>query len=161
MKKLFLVTLISFCLFSKNVQAHCEIPCGIFNDSLRFDLMLEDATTIEKSMNEINKISAEANPDYHTISRWTMNKEDHANKIMHLVAQYFLAQRIKLPKENASEEELSDYSKSIELLHKITIRAMKTKYSSNINAVDDLRNVVNEFRDHYYKDHDKAHDHKH
>jgi len=161
MKNLFLATLFVFGMSVTQAHAHCEIPCGIFADGVRFDLMIEDATTIEKSMDEINKLSAEKTPDYHTISRWTMNKEDHATKIQDKVAQYFLAQRIKLPAQDAQENAVNDYAESLKLLHNITVRAMKTKHSSDTNAVDDLRKAIQSFKDHYYKDHDKEHDHKH
>ena len=30
--------------------SHCQIPCGIYNDQMRFDTIAEHITTIEKSM---------------------------------------------------------------------------------------------------------------
>ena len=39
------------------VGAHCEIPCGIYDDQLRADLIAEHATTIEKSMKKIVELS--------------------------------------------------------------------------------------------------------
>ena len=50
------ISLLSVFLLPVLVGAHCEIPCGIYGDEGRFALLLENATTIEKSMNEINKI---------------------------------------------------------------------------------------------------------
>ena len=37
-----------------NAVAHCEIPCGIYDDQLRAKLIAEHATTIEKSMKKIS-----------------------------------------------------------------------------------------------------------
>ena len=34
--------------FQPAALAHCQIPCGIYGDKLRIDLMMEDAATIEK-----------------------------------------------------------------------------------------------------------------
>ena len=79
------------------VRAHCEIPCGIYGDEARFTAMLEDVQTIEKSMNEINKLSMEDKVNYNQIVRWVNNKEQHADHIREVVAQYFMAQRIKEP----------------------------------------------------------------
>ena len=33
--------------------AHCEIPCGIYGDQMRVEMLREHATTIEKSMSQI------------------------------------------------------------------------------------------------------------
>ena len=46
------------------VKAHCEIPCGIFGDSMRIAMIYEDIETIEKSMNEINNLSTAGNENY-------------------------------------------------------------------------------------------------
>ena len=59
MGKLFLtilLTLLLFCFFTVKASAHCEIPCGIYDDELRISMLNEHITTIEKSMNQIMKI---------------------------------------------------------------------------------------------------------
>ena len=38
--------------------AHCQVPCGIFNDQMRFQQMLEDETTIAKAQGQIEEIVA-------------------------------------------------------------------------------------------------------
>ena len=35
------------------VRAHCQIPCGIYDDQTRIHLMEEHVATIEKSMKQI------------------------------------------------------------------------------------------------------------
>ena len=35
--------------------SHCQIPCGIYGDSMRFSMMREDCDTLEKSMNQIKR----------------------------------------------------------------------------------------------------------
>ena len=35
---------------SSIVFSHCEVPCGIYGDPMRLDVMAEHVTTIEKSM---------------------------------------------------------------------------------------------------------------
>ena len=60
MKKLvfsLLVGLLSLSISISNAAAHCEIPCGIYDDQLRTQLIAEHATTIEKSMKKINELS--------------------------------------------------------------------------------------------------------
>jgi nickel superoxide dismutase len=59
-----------------NVNAHCEIPCGIDDDQLRTQLIAEHATTIEKSMKQIMALS-KANPtNNNQMVRWVSSKEN-------------------------------------------------------------------------------------
>ena len=44
-------------------KAHCEIPCGIYGDSVRIALIYEHIETVEKSMNMINEISEAGEPE--------------------------------------------------------------------------------------------------
>ena len=62
--------------------AHCEIPCGIYNDELRIALLYEHFTTIEKAMTKIIELSEGSGADYMMIARWTMAKEEHAKNCL-------------------------------------------------------------------------------
>ena len=44
---------------SVTLMAHCQVPCGIYHDKTETIRIYEDLGTIEKCMNEINRISAE------------------------------------------------------------------------------------------------------
>ncbi len=43
--------------FTSMVYSHCQIPCGIYGDPARFDMLAEHITTIEKSMKQITDLS--------------------------------------------------------------------------------------------------------
>ena len=56
----------------------------------------EACATIRKAMVKINELSADMNPqNFNQMTRWVNTKEEHANKIIHLAADYSLAQRVK------------------------------------------------------------------
>jgi len=132
-----LICLFSLSIFISNAAAHCEIPCGIYDDQLRVQLIAEHATTIEKSMNQILELS-KANPvNYNQLVRWISNKEDHATKIQHIVTQYFMTQRIKPDQEK--------YSEKLIVLHKMLIVAMKCKQTTDLSQVNTLRAHLKEF----------------
>ena len=38
---------------------HCQVPCGIYGDRMRIDMLMEDAATIEKGMAMITQLEAE------------------------------------------------------------------------------------------------------
>ncbi len=141
--KHFAISVLSVFLFPVLVGAHCEIPCGIYGDEGRFDALLENATTIEKSMNEINKLSGESEKNYNQIVRWVVNKEHHADQIRDIVAQYFLAQRITEPAEGTDAKA---YTEKLVALHKIIRTAMKCKQTTDPKNAQTLRDHINAFQ---------------
>jgi nickel superoxide dismutase len=132
------------------VGAHCQIPCGIYNDELRVQLIEEDITTIEKSMNEINTLGAAEQINYNQLVRWIDNKETHAQKIQDIVTAYFMAQRIKPPVNHDDEDAVNQYLHKLALLHAIQIHAMKAKQGTDLKEVEILRDLVNKFRKAYF-----------
>lgn len=131
-------------LFASHVQSHCEVPCGIYNDSMRIDMMAEDITTIEKCMNEIAALSAGEEKNYNQLVRWVMNKEDHADKLSDIVTQYFMKQRIK-PAEKSDEKAYADYIQQLTLLHKLMVTSMKCKQTTDLQNVITLRETLDAF----------------
>ena len=45
-------------LLVQNSLAHCQIPCGIYDDHARVALMLEDVATIHKAVSQIADLAA-------------------------------------------------------------------------------------------------------
>ncbi|WP_321997074.1 superoxide dismutase [Ni] [Draconibacterium orientale] len=132
-------------------KAHCEIPCGIYGDSVRIALLYEHIETIEKSMNQINELSKSENPDYNQLVRWVMNKEEHAKEIQEIVSQYFLHQRVKIT-SSADEAAYRKYVKQLELLHHLSVFAMKSKQSTDLSIIDTLREKLHLFEHAYFGD---------
>jgi nickel superoxide dismutase len=138
---------------SNKTYAHCEIPCGIYEDTLRVELIKEHIVTIEKSMNMIVKLSNEENPNYNQIVRWVNNKEDHANKLQEIVSQYFLHQRIK-PTDTENQELYNKYVKQLTLLHELLVYSMKAKQTTDLVYIEKLRNAINSFEKVYFHKHE-------
>ncbi|RME26349.1 MAG: superoxide dismutase [Deltaproteobacteria bacterium] len=131
-------------------HAHCEIPCGIYDDGARFNRLEEHISTIEKSMRQIAKLSRAPRPDYNQIVRWVTNKEHHAEQFQHILSQYFLHQRIK-PVENEKSAAYKEYIRKLVLVHKLLVAAMKTKQSTDLTVVTQMRSLLGEFRKAYEK----------
>ncbi len=72
-----------------------------------------------------------------------MNKERHADEIQEIVTQYFMTQRIKLDTKN--------YEKKIGLLHQMLIYSMKCKQTTDLANVSKLKELVNDFKELYFK----------
>jgi len=133
---------------STQARAHCQIPCGIYDDETRFTLMLEDVQTIEKAMAQIKEISSSKSPDWNQLVRWVTNKDEHAAKLSEIVSFYFMAQRVKpvAPEDKAGYQK---YVTEITLLHRMMVAAMKTKQTVDPAYCKELRDLIEKFRSSY------------
>jgi len=136
-----------FCL--PNVFPHCQIPCGIYNDEMRFTMMKENIQTIEKSMKQIIELSKEPDKNANQLVRWVLNKEQHADELAQIVTYYFLTQRIK-PVTEDDAAAFEDYLFKISLLHKMLVVAMKTKQTTDLNNVEELVSLLQDFHNAYF-----------
>lgn len=125
--------------------AHCEIPCGIYDDQMRFAMIGEHITTIEKSMKQISELAGQKSMNHNQLTRWVMNKESHADELQHIVTQYFMTQRIKL--------DTNRYNEKLTLLHKMLVFSMKCKQTTDLSHVSTLRTLLKEFQEVYLGDH--------
>ena len=137
-----LVSIIPLCSFVNTSQAHCEIPCGIYDDQLRITMIKEHITTIEKSMEKIKHLEISGN-DANQLTRWIINKENHANQLQDIISDYFMVQRIKPNAKN--------YNKKISLLHKMLIYTMQCKQTTDFSNTNRLLKLTNEFNDLYFE----------
>lgn len=140
-----LMLLLLILLSASSVRAHCEIPCGIYDDEMRCDMIGEHITTIEMSMNMIAELSAEQDKNYNQLIRWISNKEHHASEIQDIVHQYFMTQRIK-PVDKENNGAYNKYIKQLTLLHEMLVYAMKAKQTIDITHVEKLKSLLDEFR---------------
>jgi len=143
--KRFVALFLSVALLPTLILAHCEIPCGIYGDDGRFSAIMEDVTTIEKSMKQINELSAEGTKNFNQIVRWVNNKEKHADNIREVVSQYFLAQRIKEPAAG-DEAGMKAYTAKLVKLHQIIRVAMKCKQTTDVKNAQQLHDLILEFQ---------------
>lgn len=149
MRGLFLPLMLALVLAaSTRAQAHCEIPCGIYGDDLRFSTLQEDITTIEKSMKKIVELSVDPTANANQITRWVLNKETHADHIREVVTQYFMTQRIKLPDESDAAA-VASYQERLGLLHKMLVYAMKSKQTTDTQWTQKLHDTVHAFEEAY------------
>ena len=140
MKNIYIVASLLFStLFSGHIFGHCQVPCGVYTDDLRFMQMLEDQTTIEKSSKLILELSSKDDGQSHNqLARWVATKESHASKIQKIIAEYFLTQRIKSSSKH--------YEKLLKGAHSVMVAAMKCKQSTDASTANDLKSSILAFQ---------------
>jgi nickel superoxide dismutase len=143
---LLLAAMVSIPMLQQTVSAHCQIPCGIYDDNARVQSMLEDAETVEKSIKMINALSEKSDASSRNqLVRWVMNKEKHAQKIITTISDYFLTQRVKSSQE--------DYTKRLVDHHAVIVSAMEVKQNAEMSYVKTLITDIKTLL-RYYSDHD-------
>ena len=140
--------------FAPRAQAHCEIPCGIYNDQMRIVMLLEHTETIAKSMRQIEALGAASPVNHNQLVRWVTNKEKHAEELQDIVTQYFLTQRIKPDMAGAGG---GSYEDMLATLHGMLVGAMKCKQTTDVEQTEKLSTLIRGFARMYFAEEDRAH----
>jgi len=125
---------------------HCQVPCGIFDDPKLVSDIMEAIATIKKAMVQINELSATMNAlNINQMTRWVNTKEEHATKIVSLVSEYCLCQRVKPvadPKSPFKSE--ADYIAALGSHHNVMLAAVKCKQTVDPANADALESAAKE-----------------
>jgi len=143
---LFVCALIGYGLFLP-IQGftHCQVPCGIYDDAARVNGMLEDATTVAKATKLIAELAGKTDAQsQNQMVRWVVNKEQHAQKIIATISDYFLTQRVKPGQE--------DYLERLAKHHAVIIAAMNAKQNADVKYAQALQDSIKALRS-YYPEH--------
>ncbi|KAL7453893.1 hypothetical protein ACHAWC_005531, partial [Mediolabrus comicus] len=132
---------------------HCQVPCGIFDDPAIVAEIKQAAETIRKAMVQSNELHAglaaeSSAQSLNQMMRWVMTKEEHAKKIISLVAEYCLCQRVK--KEIFASDK--DYVDALKAHHAVMQSAMKCKQSVDTAVADALDHAIADFAKMYTKE---------
>lgn len=149
MKLVLWSVLVAAGIFASLAYSHCQIPCGIYNDQMRFDMIAEHIATVEKAMNQITQLSGEARPNMNQIVRWVENKDKHADEMSEVITYYFMTQRVK-PAAESDTKAYNEYVKQLTLLHEMLVYAMKAKQTTDIDNVEKLKSLLAKFHDVYF-----------
>ena len=129
---LIFLSIIAFPLF---LNAHCQVPCGIYGDHARVVALLEDAETVIKACRSMEELADQSDlQSQQQFVRWVNNKEIHAEQIIETMSNYFLTQRVK-PAQ-------SDYADRLAAHHAVILAAMKAKQQGSVRYAEDLHKAI-------------------
>lgn len=122
--------------------AHCQVPCGIYDDHARVKAMLEDAETVAKAGKMLDELAGKSDAQsLNQITRWVSNKESHAQKIIETISDYFLTQRVK--------PDQKDYTERLEKHHAVILAAMKSKQNADPKYAKTLSDAISALAGYY------------
>jgi len=147
-----LVALLLTALMSQMATAHCQVPCGIYDDAARVARMYEDAATIEKAMLQMQDLAGKTDAQSgNQFVRWVETKEEHASNIITIVAEYFLTQKVK--PVDPLDPGYQDYLAELGDHHRVMVAAMKCKQNTDPGYVEKLRGAIEQLSTHYNLEH--------
>merc|ERR1712190_559686 len=119
---------------------HCQVPCGIFDDPKLVADLKEACATIVKAMAQITELSGTMTAlNINQMTRWVNTKEEHCGKVISLISEYCLCQRVKPvgdPKSPFKSE--ADYINALQAHHKVMLCAVKCKQTVDPANADAL-----------------------
>lgn len=120
---------------ARSAHAHCQVPCGIYDDHARVEALIEDAATIEKAAKLINELASKRDAQsQNQLVRWVNTKELHAEKVIATISNYFLTQRVKSSQK--------DYVERLKRHHAVIVAAMEAKQNADTKFAAELRERV-------------------
>jgi nickel superoxide dismutase len=136
----------------RTADAHCQVPCGIYDDPARIVQMHEDAATIAKAIAQMNELAGKDDALSHQqFVRWANTKEEHASRIIDTVSTYFLTQKLKPVAPEA--EGYDAYLKKLADHHAVMVAAMKAKQNADPAAADALGAAIDALKPYWAPDH--------
>lgn len=129
---------------------HCQVPCGIFDDPAIVSELKQAAETVRKAIVQSNELHATSGGDVLAMNqmvRWIMTKEEHCKKIITIVSEYCLCQRVK--KEIFANDE--EYVQVLKSHHSVMQCAMKCKQQMATSACDALDHAIEDMAKMYIK----------
>uniref|UniRef100_A0A7S1FNM1 Uncharacterized protein n=2 Tax=Corethron hystrix TaxID=216773 RepID=A0A7S1FNM1_9STRA len=107
------------------------VPCGIFDDKAIVEELRQCIETIRKAMVQIAELHPKIASDplaLNQATRWISTKDEHAQKIITIVGDYCLCQRVK-PAVFKSEK---DYVECLKAHHALMQAAMRAKQGVDV-----------------------------
>jgi nickel superoxide dismutase len=145
---LLLLVCLAIVVAASSALAHCQMPCGIYDDPMRFSMLDEHVAAIEKAMTEIERLGKEEPTNFNQIVRWVSAKETEADELSEVVSYYFMTQRVK-PADPKDEAAYAKYVREITLLHEMLVSAMKSKQTTDVANCAKLRELIAQFKKSY------------
>jgi nickel superoxide dismutase len=129
--------IIPLCSIGK-VDAHCQMPCGIYHDEMVFEQIDQYIETMYKCMTILNESKFASVHDKNEFIRWVIQKEKSSAEASDIFLTYFLQQKIKPGEE--------DTPKKLASAHKLLFLIVQIKQNPDIKIVKEFSEEWEKFK---------------
>jgi len=138
LKRLFITAAAVLAAYAGSLDAHCQMPCGIYHDDMVYDQVDQYVETMYKGISILKENKRDTDKDRNEFIRWVILKEKASDDAALLLTTYFLQQKIK-PGE-------SDTAKRLATAHKLLFDLVQIKQNADLKFVETFANDWNEFK---------------
>ncbi len=125
-----------------HVEAHCQMPCGIYHDDMVYDRIDQYVETMVKAVSMLNKNDFSSPFESNRFVRWVIEKENASDEAASIILKFFLQQKIK-PDE-------PDTAKRLESAHKLLFLLVAIKQNSDVSIVDEFSDEWDAFKNMFH-----------
>ncbi len=122
----------------ENLEAHCQMPCGIYHDDMEFDRIDQYVETMYKGISVLNDSKFGTVKERNEFVRWVMQKDQASDEAAHLISKYFLQQKI-LPGGD-------DTTKQLVSAHKLLYYTVCIKQTVDLKCVEQFSQEWEKFK---------------
>lgn len=133
-----LIGLLAAVFLNGQLNAHCQMPCGIYHDELVYNQIDQYAETMYKAVAVLNDLHMDNVKEKNDFVRWVMQKENASNEIAEVICKYFLMQKIKPGEE--------DTAKKLAEAHKLLFGIVQIKQNTDIKFVESFTDDWEKFK---------------
>lgn len=130
MRRILFSGLITIASYQASLNAHCQMPCGIYHDEMVFDQIDQFVETTAKGLTMLTDNEFKNVQDHNEFVRWVIQKEKSSDEIAQIFCTYFLQQKIKPGEEDTSKRVLS--------VHKLLFLLVKLKQTVDLKVLNDF-----------------------
>jgi len=128
-KNIFLASAVACFSLTSSLSAHCQMPCGIYNDQMMYDQVNQFYLTAFKAVKALEHNEFTTDEDKNQFVRWVMTKERLCNETAMLLTTYFFQQKI-MP--------IDDNIDLVKSLHKLLFQLVAIKQNVDIKLVKEF-----------------------
>lgn len=126
----------------EQAQAHCDIPCGIY-DPIGAQIAAVTVVRMIDLINEVEGKTGGQGKDFaHAMTRYTEVKEEHAEKVKHEIRVIF--------GDYIKPQHIEKFPELPTLQHQIMMQASKARQNIDRQAALDLVEMVNRFTEMFW-----------
>jgi nickel superoxide dismutase len=138
MNRIFIGTLLFTLTASLDIEAHCQMPCGIYHDDLVFDQIDQYVETIYKGISVLTQLKSDTIAEQNELVRWVMTKDRMSDETANILTEYFLQQKIK-PDE-------TDTVKRLVSAHRLLFLLVRIKQTVDIKMIQQFEKEWESFK---------------
>lgn len=149
MKQMFSAVFAAFVLFSSQLSAHCQMPCGIYDDQLVYDQVDQYYLTMYKAVSALKNSKFETLHDRNQYIRWVMLKNEESDTTAKILTTYFLQQKITPMAGDA------DTQKLVHSIHQLLFYLVIIKQNVDLDIVKQFGKEWENFKQMFHPEADQ------